>query len=552
MAPSTKNVLSRRTLLSGGTVAVIGTGAALVLHGNARIQRHSTADAWTLNRGNGGEPDTLDPHLAVTSWENNIIGDLFEGLMTEDAAAHPVPGAAESFSASEDGLTYTFKLRDHCWSDGTPVTAQDFVYSLRRVLDPSTAAQYASILYPIKNAEAVNTGALPPSALGVTARDARTLEIQFHFQVPYIAQLMTHYATFAVPPHVVEKYGQEWTRPQNIVSNGPYRLAAWVANDHITLKKNEHFHDRDSVKVHTVHFYPTPDGAAALKRYRGGEFDVLSDSVAPQQTQWLKREIPEQLHLTPFMATKYVVFNFERKPFDDLRVRDALSMAVNREILVEKITRGGETAAYSLVPPHMPGYPGKPQLRFRGMDMTARLAEARDLLRQAGYGPDNPLELTFSIQMQTEAKIVGVTLQEMWHEIGVHAQLALSEGQVHYDLLRRQDFDLAWCAWSADYRDAKDFLFLLNSSTKDLNFGGYRNSLYDALLEHSDLERDPALRAELLQHAEERMLDDAAIAPIYYGVTRDLVSTEVKGWIGNDVNINRTRYLSLKRAPATA
>ncbi len=550
MAPLAKNLLSRRALLSGGTAAVIGTGAVLTLHNNAKMQRHSTADAKTLNRGNGGEPDTLDPHLAVTSWENNIIGDLFQGLMTEDAAARPVPGAAESFSASDDGLTYTFKLRDHSWSDGTPVTAEDFVYSFRRVLDPKTAAQYASILYPIKNAQAVNTGALAPSALGVTARDARTLEIEFHFQVPYIAQLMAHYATFAVPRHVVEKHGADWTRPENIVTNGPYRLADWVANDHITLKKNERFHDRENVAIETVNFYPTPDGSAALKRYRGGEFDVLSDSVAPQQTQWLKREIPDQLHLTPFMATKYIVFNFDRKPFDDPRVRTALSMAVNREILVEKITRGGETAAYSLVPPDMPGYPGKPQLRFRDTGIAARLANARDLLRQAGFGPDNPLELIFSIQMQTEAKIVGVTLQEMWHDIGVHAQLSLSEGQVHYDLLRRQDFDLAWCAWSADYRDAKDFLFLLDSTTKDLNFGRYHSRLYDTLLERSDMERDPALRAELLQHAEERMLDDMAIAPIYYGVTRDLVSTEVKGWIGNDVNINRTRYLSLQRARA--
>ena len=301
-----------------------------------------------------------------------------------------------------------------------------------------------------------------------------------------------------------------------------------------------------------LNFYPTPDAAAALKRFRGGEFDILSNSVAPQQTQWLKREVPRELRLTPFMATKYLVFNFERAPFDDLRVRKALSMAIDREILVSKITRGGETAAYSLVPPQMPGYPGQPHLRFRDQAMTARKTAAIELLREAGYGPNNPLDFALNLMMTTESKVVGVTMQEMWREIGVRPELIFSEGKVHYDLLRQQDFTIAWCAWSADYLDAKDFLFLAASTTKDLNFGRYRNPVLDRLLQQSDSEHDPALRAEMLEHAEQRMLDDEALAPVYYGVTRDLVSTEVHGWIDNPVDINRTRYLTLRRAMSTA
>ena len=543
--------LSRRMLLGGAALVAAG-GSAYALRGGARMQRHAVADAKTLNRGNGAEPDTLDPHLAVTNWENNIIGDMFVGLMTEDAAARPVPGAARRYDASANGLTYTFHLRDHAWSDGVPVTAHDFVYSFRRMLDPKTAAQYASILYPIRNAQAVNAGAQPPKALGVRAIDAKTLAIEFHFQVPYVAQLMTHYATFAVPRHVVERHKEKWTRSENIVTNGPYVLAEWVANGHITLVKNKRFYDADGVIVETVNYYPTEDASAALKRFRGGEFDVVSDSVPPQQTQWLKRAIPDELHLTPFMATKYIVFNINRQPFDDPRVRTALSMAIDREVLVDKITRGGETAAYALVPPHMPGYPGTAQARFRTRTMARRRAEARSLIEQAGFGADNRLHFPYNIQMATESKIVAVTLQEMWREIGVDARLMLSESQVHYDLLRRGDFEAAWCAWSADYRDAKNFLFLLASSTKDLNFGDYRNRLYDSLLAQSDHERDPDRRAELLQRAEQHMLDDTAIAPVYYGVTRDLVSTEVKGWIGNDVNINRSRYLWLDRARPAA
>lgn len=544
--------LSRRALIGGGAAAVAVGGSAYALRSNARMQRHAVADAWTLNRGNGAEPNTLDPHLAVTAWENNIIGDMFMGLMTEDPAARPVPGAAERYAVSEDGLTYTFTLREHCWSDGVKVTAHDFVFAFRRILDPDTAAQYASMLYPIVNAEAINAGRRPPRDLGVRALDDRTLEIRFHYEVPYFAQLVMHAATYPLPRHAIEKYGKNWLLPENIVTNGAYILREWVANDHLTLTKNPRFYAQKSVKIETVHYYPTPDAAASLKRFRGGEFDVLSDSVAPQQTQWLKREIPNELKLTPFAATKYITFNVTRKPFDDVRVREALSLAIDREILVDKITRGGERAAYSLVPPQMPGYPGKPALRFHGDDRHTRHRAARQLLAEAGYGQDRPLEFTFNIQMQTEAKIVGVTLQEMWRMIGVNAHLLLSEGQVHYDLLRRRDFETAWCAWSADYLDAKDFLFLLASSTKEMNFGEYRNPLYDRLLAQSDLERDPALRAQLLEHAEQRMLDDNAIAPVYHGVTRDLVSTEVKGWAGNLINVNRSRYLSLERAAADA
>lgn len=545
-----KDSVSRRTLLGGGAIAALAGGSALAFRSTPRMQRSAVADAHTLNRGNGAEPNTLDPHLSVTTWENNIIGDMFMGLMTEDAAAHAVPGAAHGYSVSDDGLTYRFHLRPHTWSDGVPVTADDFVYSLRRLMAPATAAQYASILYPIKNAEAVNSGDLPVEALGVRAIDPATLEIEFHFQVPYIAQLMSHSASFPVPRHVVEKYGVHWTQPQHIVTNGAYRLVNWVANDRITLVRNEKFFASKSVKIKTIHFYPTPDGSAALKRFRGGQLDILSNSVAPQQTQWLKREIPNELHLTPFMATKYLIFNFDRAPFDDLRVRRALSMAIDRNVLVEKITRGGETAAYSLVPPHMPDYPGKPHLRSRGRSMAARKAEAARLMREAGYGPNNPLEFTLNIPMASEAKLVGVTIQEMWREIGLRPELILSEGKVHYDLLRRQDFGVAWSAWSADYLDAKDFLFLVESSSKDLDFGHYNNALYDRLLRDSDYQRDPALRAEMLERAEQRMLDDVALAPVYFGVTRDIISTEVHGWVDNPVNINRTRYLTLQRLNA--
>lgn len=544
--------LSRRTLLGGGAAIVAAGGTGLALSASGPAPRHVTADAKTLTRGNGAEPDTLDPHKASGGWENNIIGDMFLGLMTENAAADPIPGAAESYSASEDGLTYTFRLREHSWSDGVPVTAHDFVYSFRRILDPKTAAQYASLLYPIRNAEAVNGGRLPPEQVGVRALDDRTLQIAFHFQVPYIAQLMTHYTTYAVPRHVVEKYGDAWLRPGHIVTNGPYILKEWVANDHIELVKNPRFYDAANVKIERVLFYPTQDGSAAVKRFRGGGFDILDDSVPPQLTPWLKRELPNALRLHPFILTQFAVINMKHKPFDDPRVRTALSMAIDRDVVAEKILRGGELPAYALVPPHMGDYPGRAHLEFKSWAAAKRIARAKALLAEAGFDANRPLRFEYNIQNTTEARIVGITLQEMWREIGAKVVLMQSESQVHYNLLRSRSFDVAWEGWSADYRDAKNYLFLFQSSTKDLNFGAYGNPKFDALITGSDMERDPVRRAGLLEQAEQILLDDAAVIPVYFGVTRDLVSDDVKGWISNNLNINRSRFLSLQREHTTA
>ena len=390
MADGNRDSLTRRALMGAGAAVVAIGGTAYALRGPDDARRRASLDPHTLNRGNGAEPDSIDPHKASGQWENNIIGDMFMGLMTENAAASPVYGAAESYTVSGDGLTYTFKIRDHKWSDGVPVTAHDFVYSFRRILDPKTAAQYASILYPIKNAEAVNAGKKKPDQVGVRAIDDRTLEITFNFQVPYLPELLTHYTTFAVPKHVVEKHGDDWLKPENVATNGPYVLKEWLPNDHITLVKNPMFHDRDSVKIATVNFYPTQDSSAALKRFRGGDFDLVTDSIPPQQIDWLRANLPRELRLWSFILTQYVQFNTKRKPFDDVRVRRALSLAIDREVMTAKVLRAGERPAYSLVPPGMPTYPGKAQFDFKSMAQNARLAKAKDLLAQAGLTPASP------------------------------------------------------------------------------------------------------------------------------------------------------------------
>ena len=538
--------LSRRTLMGAGAVAAVLGGTAYSMGGNSHVVRRSDNDDRTFCRGNSAEPDSLDPHKIQTTWENNIVGDMLMGLLTEDKNADPVPGAAESYTQSADGLTYTFKIRDHVWSDGVPVTAHDFVFSLQRILDPKTAAPYASLLYPIKNAEAVNGGTMPVSAVGARALDDHTLELQFDYQVPYLPQLLTHYTMMPVPKHVVEKYGDAWLRPENIVVNGAYKLKEWIPNDHITLVRNPRFYDAKSPTIDTVKFFPTQDYSEAIKRFRAGELDVTS-GVPASEIVWLRNNMPGVLRVAPWIAVEYVQFNFTAKPFNDLRVRQAVSLGIDREIIASKVMRAGEKPAYAFVPSNMPGYPCQAHIAFKGTSMPARIAKAKALLAEAGYGPNNPLAFDFSFQGQTDRKLIAVALQSMWAGIGAQVRLISADAQVHYNQVRQQHFQAAWAGWVADFRDARDFLFLAQTSSKDMNSGRYSNPKFDALIAQSDITRDTAARAQQLQQAEQIMLDDVAFAPVYYDVSRTIVSKQVKNWTDNDVTVNRTRYIKLDR-----
>ena len=547
MDGSRRSRLSRRALIGAGGAAVAFGGAYSALRGSAERRIVSSFDAKTFNRGNGAEPDTLDPHFASTITEDNIIGDMFLGLTTEDALGTPVPGAAIGYTVSGNGLVYTFTLRDHVWSDGVPVTAQDFVYSFRRVLSPRTAAQYAVLLYPIKNAEAVNSGKLPPEAIGARALDDRTLEVEFGEQAPYARQFFMYFPMFAVPQHVVERHGEKWLLPQNIVTNGAYILKEWIPNDHILLVKNPRFYDADNVTIERVFYYPTSDYSAALKRFRTGEIDI-QNGVPSEEIDWLKYNMPSVLHASPFMSIRYIVFNMAVKPLDDLRVRTALSLAIDREVIAGRVMHAGERPAYAFVPPHMPGYPGNAQLRFRNLSMAARVAKARALLREAGYGPHNPLAFDFNVYDTSDARLVSIALQAMWQSIGCEVNIVPSDKKDHYNLLYKRAFTVAWAGYVADYLDAKDFLFEWTAGRNAMNYGGYNNPQYDALLARSDAARDPAERATLLEMAEQRLLDDMVVAPLFNDVSRNLVSPAVRGWFGNDIDINRTRYLRLDRS----
>ncbi len=499
-----------------------------------------------LNRGNGAEPNSLDPHRASGTWESNIIGDMIVGLLTDDAEGKPIPGAAEQWEVSDDGLTWTFFLRDHTWSDGVPVTAEDFVFAWQRILNPETAAAYASILYVFKNAEAINSGEMPPEALGARAIDAQTLELQLENPAPYLTEMLTHFTTYPVPRHAAEVHGDAWTRAGNYVGNGPYVLSEWVLSDQVTLVKNPLFYDAENVQIDRVVFYPTTDAMAALNRFRAGELDT-QDPLPSQQIDWLRSNMPEAVHIEPYLGVSYTLVNHERPPFDDVRVREALNLAYDRETVTEQVIRLGAPPAYGIVPPGVANYPGGNELSFRDLPYAERIARAQSLMQEAGYGPDNRLVTTLSTTTSPDSRRIAAVIQQMWQQVYIDVEVVNNDVQIHYLKLQEGDFDIGGAGWIGDFNDARNFLFLLMTDNGGLNYGRYNNPAFDEVIRQSDEEQDLVTRGELLAEAERIALDDFAWIPTRYVVTTNLVHPYVKGWITNISDVNRTRWLSLER-----
>ncbi|PID76494.1 MAG: peptide ABC transporter substrate-binding protein [Deltaproteobacteria bacterium] len=493
-----------------------------------------------------GEPVSLDPHKISGTWENYIVGDMFVGLLTENAKAEPVPGVAESWKISDDGKTYTFKLRPCKWSDGQPLTAGDFVYSMRRILDPATAAQYASLLYIIEGAEAINKGEAKPETLGVKALDDQTLEIKLTGPAPYFLELLTHYTAYPVPKHIIEKHDKEWTKPEFIAVNGPYMLKEWLPNTHVKLVKNDKYWDADSVSLDNLIFYTQEDLAAVKNRFRAGEIDLAMD-FASDQIDWLRKNLPEETHISPYMGVYYYPFNTVKKPFDDQRVRKALAMAINREALTEKVLKTGELPAYSFVPPGIANYDHPAEVSWKDMPFGERIKEAKKLLKEAGYDKKNPLKITLSYNTSENHKRVAVAVASMWKAIGVVTELNNKEVKVHYANLKEGDFEVARAGWIADYNDAQNFLYLLESRTGANNYGKYASPEFDKLMLEAEKEADLQKRAEMMRKAEAIAMQDLPVIPIYHYVSKSLVSKDVDGYVDNPKDIHRWRYVSLKK-----
>ncbi|MDP3739436.1 MAG: peptide ABC transporter substrate-binding protein, partial [Hyphomonadaceae bacterium] len=495
-------------------------------------------------------PDSVDPHKAQGTWENDVIGDMFIGLFTDDAKAHPIPGIAESWVVSEDQLTWTFKLRQTKWSDGTPLTAKDFEYSLRRLLDPTTlGAVYASIQYPIKNAEAVNGGKMPLDQLGVKAIDDYTLEVKLEHPAPYLPGLLKHYTAFPVPKHVIDKVGDQWTRPENIVVNGAFKLAEWRSGDFLRMVKEPGFDGAADVCLNEVIYYTQSDHDAMVRRAEAGDID-MNNSFPTGQLEDTKKKLPGWPRVSPMMATTYLAANNTKPPFNDARVRKAIALAMDREYITKDILKGGEIPAYSFVPEGLNGYPDPAEFGWKEMSRADRLKEAANLLTQAGYGPNKPLEFEYLYRASGNNPRIAPVLQDNWKEIApwVKAEIRQVETKDLYKQMQSKDFILSDAGWVADYNDAYNFLYLLDSRTGPMNYGGYSNSNYDKLIDASNLELDPTKRAALLHRAEQMMLDEAGVLPLLTRVTQDIVSPAVTGYEDNPEDIHRSRYMCKKKA----
>jgi oligopeptide transport system substrate-binding protein len=500
-----------------------------------------------LQRGNGAEPETLDVHKSSGVPEANIQRDLFEGLLAEAADGGLVPGAAESWEVSDDGTAYTFRLRaDGRWSDGAPVTAADFVYAYRRALDPATGSDYAFILWPLRNAEAATKGALSDLAeIGAEALDARTLRLTLKAPTPYFLGLLTHHMTYPVPRHAIAAHGARWTRPGNMVSNGAYRLAEWRPQSHLKLVRNEHYRERGKVAIDAVVYHPTEDTSTEIKRFRAGELDVTSD-VPAEQIAWAEANLAEAFHNTPYLGTYFYALNTGAPPFEGaVALRRALALAIDREILTAKVSRGGEVPAYSWVPPGVRDYTQQP-VPFAAQSQTERDARARALYAEAGYGPDKPLEVEILYNTSEGHKKIAIAVAAMWRKaLGVRVTLLNEEWKVYLDTRSQMRFQVARGGWIGDYNDANTFLELFKSDVGGMNPSAYANPAYDALIRQAEVTVDAAARAGLMQRAERLMLADMPIIPLYHYTTQHLVAARVKGWVDNIMDVHPSQYLRL-------
>ncbi|WFU07812.1 peptide ABC transporter substrate-binding protein [Rhizobium sp. CB3090] len=505
-----------------------------------------SAHAATLNIHNGGDPTSLDPQKISGDWENRIDGDIFEGLVTEDPKDNPIPGQAASWTISPDQKVYTFKLRDGIkWSDGQPVTAQDFVFAFQRLMDPKTAAQYAYLQYTILNAEKINKGEIKDlTQLGVKAIDDKTLEITLENPTPYFLNALMHYTAYPLPKHVVEAKGDEWVKIGNIVTNGPYKPVEWVPGSHVTNVKNDQYYDAKDIKIDKVNFYTLEDQAAALKRYRAGEFDILT-SFPADQYDWIQKNLPGQAHVVPFLGTYYYVLNATKPPFNDKRVRQALSMAVNREVIGPKILGTGELPMYSWVPPGTANYGEPAYVSWKDEPYKQKVEEAKKLLKDAGFGPDHPLKAQLRYNTNDNHKRIAVAIAAMWKPLGVDIELYNTETKVHYDEMQRGQVEIGRAGWLADYNDPINFLNLLSTGV-EMNYGRWSNPDYDTLIKRGNEQTDLKKRAEIYKKAEQLALDDSAAIPIYYYVSQNIVAPKVQGFVDNIQDIHRTRWLSIK------
>jgi oligopeptide transport system substrate-binding protein len=503
-----------------------------------------------LRRGNGPEPDTLDPQRARTDAAFNILRDLYEGLTAVGPDGGVVPAAATSWTVSPDGLVYTFTMREGLrWSNGDPLVAGDFVTGMRRLVDPATASPYAQIFEPVVNAVAITSGEKPATELGVSAPDDRTVVIRLRNPAPYLLGLLAQPGTFPVHAPSLEANGAEFARPGRMVSNGAFVLEDWVVGSHIVARRNRHYWNDAATRLERVHFVHHDDAGVEFRQYRAGELDVTY-IVPPQQFGWIRQNLDGELHLSPQLSVYYYGFNLERPPFKDQPgLRRALSLVVDRDRLTAAVTGLGEAPAYGWVPRGVADYTPQ-QFDYASWPYEERVRRARELYAAAGYSAERPLQVAIRYNTGEVHNRLAVAIAAMWKEtLGVESTLYAEEFRALLQSIQAgKDTQVFRSSWVGDYDDAYSFLQLLQSGF-GINLTGYSNPAYDALLAQATSQPDPARRRALLEEAERLMLADHPVLPLYFYVNKHLVKPYVQGWTDNVMNVHYSKNLRLEPAP---
>jgi len=474
-------------------------------------QTHPRADLVLCN---GAEPQTLDPALVSGQLEGRLCAALYEGLTRKDAKGKPVPGVAEKWSVSPDGRTYTFTLRKNLkWSNGDSLTAEDFRYSWLRALNPSTASPYAEILFFIAGAEDYHSGRKDSENVAIRVIDPATLEVQLQHPTPFFPTLISFTTYLPVHRATVEKLGDRWTRPENWVGNGPYRLLDWKINERVSLVKNPKYHHSENIQLNRIDALSIARASTAFNIYYSGQADLLLDKgMIPSLILPQLRGRPD-FHPGPLLATYFYRFNVSRPPFNDQRIRRALALAIDKEAITEKVTRGGEPVAQALTPHGINGYQ-PPEGLSRDVET------AQGLLRQAGYPEGRGFPRVSILYNKSELnEQIAVEIQAQWkRELGIEVDLRNQEWATYLRSLDTLDFDIARSSWVGDYDDPNTFLDCFVTDRGN-NRTGWSNPQYDSLLASALSEPNPVKRFQILQKAETLLVTEALpIFPIYHFV----------------------------------
>jgi oligopeptide transport system substrate-binding protein len=481
-----------------------------------------------LVRANGYEPATLDPNLAESNVEFYIFNDLFEGLLRVGKNGEVIPALATKWETK--GTVWTFHLRPEAkWSNGDPVTADDFVFSWRRLTDPKTASPYGSYLTSayVLNAAEINAGSKPPSELGVKALDAHTLQVTLAEPNSYLLKQLVHFPVLPVNRKVVEQYGKNWTQPQNFVGNGAFKLAQWVVNEKVVLERNTQYWDNAHTVLNKVTFLPL-QGFPEVARFRAGEIE-LGYSAPPELYQQLKKNLgDEQLVTYPLLSTSYFAFNNRQPPFNDVRVRQALNLALDKQVIAGKVLGYGQQPAWTFTPTGAGGFTLQPGVAA-GWSQEQRIAQAKKLLAEAGFNAQHPLRFTLLYSNDATIKKIVIAASAMWKKnLGAEVTLQNQERKVVLDNINNGQYSAAFSRWLADYNDPSTFLNVFRSTSSE-NSAKYANEHYDRLLHQATAAQSPEQVQQAFQQAEDVLAVDTPVAPVYYEANATLVKPYVKG-----------------------